>query len=699
MELQFQVTRQNIKRTDGCSAVADSVNYLTAEFNFESSDWDNTTKTATFRSGVSVYTVILDASGKCVVPWELIRAGKLKVSVYGDGANEYRITADTVDIPIYASGFSEGEESQHPTPSQYEQLTGALSEKLEEGNLKTINGQSIVGSGDIAIEGTEVVANPEGTATDSLTKIQIGEEILNIPSGGTNVEANPSGTPTASLEKIEIAGVIYNGLKGDKGDKGDNGDDYVLTSADKAEIAQIVEGEIPAVEANPSGTASTDLTKLQIGNDIYAIPSGGGSAWIDERDITTKRLKVTDDMELTNISSEETLYLYENDNLCALPDVAETTANGITYKVKDGLIYLNGTASKTFYIPVEILAPKFLLNQTMNFFIEPVSGERTTANIYVWTPFKYLSGSEEKQQKPSTGNAQFTYSKVIGFTTDTKIQVGSGAVCTNLVLRPYFGLRTSNVTPSGTTDLPTGIKHVVGNAVSNTNGTIYGIDHAFSAHVKSKTELPKLFGKKMVACGDSIAYGHSGDPYVYTIADKQNMSYDKEAVGEARLSTTSPTRSITLQVTELTDDYDYILVEGGINDALNDSTIGELTSGFDAELDATTVIGAVETICKFLVEHYASAKKLFILCHRTTNANYQPHASQTTYFEAIITALKKWNIPYIDLREYPLCGYNAYYAQTYFSQSDFSQHGGLHPNTAGYALGYIDQITAKMESI
>ena len=211
--------------------------------------------------------------------------------------------------------------------------------------------------------------------------------------------------------------------------------------------------------------------------------------------------------------------------------------------------------------------------------------------------------------------------------------------------------------------------------------------------------MPKLFGKKMVSCGDSIAYGHSGDPYVYTIADKQNMSYDKVAVGTARLSTTSPARSITLQVTELTDDYDYILVEGGINDALNGSTIGELTSGFDATLDDTTVIGAVETICKFLVEHYASAKKLYILCHRTTNANYQPHAAQTTYFDAIITALKKWNIPYIDLREYPLCGYNAYYAQTYFDQSDFSQHGGLHPNTEGYALGYIDQITAKMESI
>lgn len=153
MELQFRVTKQSIKRTDGQTPVSDSVNYLTAEFTFDSSDWDNTTKTATFRSGVSVYTVLLDSNNKCVVPWELIKAGKLKVSVYGDGANEYRITADSIDVPVYASGFSLGEESQHPTPDQYEQLTGALAEKVGVSNLKTINGNSLVGEGDIIIEG------------------------------------------------------------------------------------------------------------------------------------------------------------------------------------------------------------------------------------------------------------------------------------------------------------------------------------------------------------------------------------------------------------------------------------------------------------------------------------------------------------------------------------------------------------------
>lgn len=683
MYLRFNVESQHLTRTDRSIVVARSENYLKAKFDF-SPDWDGVTKTGVFTNGGRVYNVILD-NDECFVPTEVIRKGCFTVSVFGGDL----ITADVVTIRVEPSGYEIGGSPEPPTPGVYEQVLGMF-DKFRGGE----EGQVLSKSSDEDLEFEWVDQGGGGGGT--------------APRWGniTGILSNQADLQAALAEKENAADAFdgdYNNLTNKpslfSGDYNDLTNKPALFSGNYEDLTN--KPSIPTITANPtlSGTEA-QLGGIEINGTKYAIPSGGGSSWIDERDINTKRLKITNDMELTDINSEETLYIYDNDNLCALPDVAETTANGITYRVEDGLIYLDGTATKTFYIDVAILAPKFLLNQTMNFIIETVSGTRTTANIYVWTPFKYISGSEEKQLKPSTGNSTFTYSKVVGFTTDTKIQVGSGAVCTNLVLRPYFGLRTSNITPAETTNLPTGIKHeIVGSSLSNANGTIYGIDYAFSAHVKSKKPLPNLFGKKMVSCGDSIAYGHSGDPYVYTIADNQNMSYEKEAVGEARLTSVSPTRSVLSQVTELTDDYDFILVEGGINDALNGSTIGELTSGFDATLDDTTVIGAVETICKFLVEHYASAKKLFILCHRTTNANYQPHAAQSTYFEAIITALKKWNIPYIDLREFPLCGYNSYYAQTYFNQSDFTQHGGLHPNTAGYALGYINPITAKMESI
>lgn len=60
---------------------------------------------------------------------------------------------------------------------------------------------------------------------------------------GTKVEANPTDTATDNLTKIEIDGVVYN---------------------------------VSDVEANPTGTATQTLSKLRVGNTIYNVPSGGG---------------------------------------------------------------------------------------------------------------------------------------------------------------------------------------------------------------------------------------------------------------------------------------------------------------------------------------------------------------------------------------------------------------------------------------
>lgn len=56
--------------------------------------------------------------------------------------------------------------------------------------------------------GTTVVANPEGTATEDLEKLQVGTDIYGIPEG-TEVTANPSGTATADLKKLQVGDTIY----------------------------------------------------------------------------------------------------------------------------------------------------------------------------------------------------------------------------------------------------------------------------------------------------------------------------------------------------------------------------------------------------------------------------------------------------------------------------------------------------------
>ena len=43
MQLQFKVTKQNIVRIDAEKVVADSKNYLSAQFFFTTDEWDNKT--------------------------------------------------------------------------------------------------------------------------------------------------------------------------------------------------------------------------------------------------------------------------------------------------------------------------------------------------------------------------------------------------------------------------------------------------------------------------------------------------------------------------------------------------------------------------------------------------------------------------------------------------------------------------------
>lgn len=60
--------------------------------------------------------------------------------------------------------------------------------------------------------GTEVIANPTGTATDTLNTIQIEQVIYNIAGGsgsGTEVIANPTAEATDTLNKLQVGQIVY----------------------------------------------------------------------------------------------------------------------------------------------------------------------------------------------------------------------------------------------------------------------------------------------------------------------------------------------------------------------------------------------------------------------------------------------------------------------------------------------------------
>lgn len=219
MQLTFNVQNQIITRTDNFQPVAKSQNYLRASFTF-SDDWGNDDKIAIFHVGNDNYEMILDSENECLVPWEaLVVARNIYVSVYsGD-----RITASEALVKILPTGYTERvSATQDPSIDVYSSLLSRMNAIDED----------IVSQVDAALAEAKESGEFKGDKGDP------GEPGPMGPQG-------PQG----------IQGI--QGERGLKGDKGDPGDAYVLTEADKEEIADLVDG---AVIDDSAGIGDTDKT-------------------------------------------------------------------------------------------------------------------------------------------------------------------------------------------------------------------------------------------------------------------------------------------------------------------------------------------------------------------------------------------------------------------------------------------------------
>lgn len=66
-----------------------SVHVCLVSFQF-SKEWDNLTRTAVFRAGTESRAALLDETGQCAVPWEVLQASgvRLYAGVYGAKGND-----------------------------------------------------------------------------------------------------------------------------------------------------------------------------------------------------------------------------------------------------------------------------------------------------------------------------------------------------------------------------------------------------------------------------------------------------------------------------------------------------------------------------------------------------------------------------------------------------------------------------------
>lgn len=122
--LKFVVNNQIIERTDTFVPVRSSKNYLYAEFDFQTDDWNGKSKTVLFRSGDNdPVPVLLGETNTCLVPAEVLMGTSFGVSIIAGNL----ITANMVVVKLYESGYKTGDVPE-PAETLYEQLMTVFDE-------------------------------------------------------------------------------------------------------------------------------------------------------------------------------------------------------------------------------------------------------------------------------------------------------------------------------------------------------------------------------------------------------------------------------------------------------------------------------------------------------------------------------------------------------------------------------------------
>lgn len=210
-----------------------------------------------------------------------------------------------------------------------------------------------------------------------------------------------------------------------------------------------------------------------------------------------------------------------------------------------------------------------------------------------------------------------------------------------------------------------------------------------------------LYKKSALFIGDSISYGalddYLGMSWGGRIGEKYGMNWKNASVSGATVKYTSVNGSPLPYIkNQLTDgEFDYVIVEGGINDAMRGNPLGKISDSFKTEdFDTDTFAGSLEELLSAVKSKYPNAKVGYIVTMQVTTQSAQNTAA---YYEVAKQICDKWNVDYLDLfNDAEVTGWFVENQKTYLPDT-------LHPNAAGYELltpkiaGFAEKLRAVVK--
>lgn len=167
--------------------------------------------------------------------------------------------------------------------------------------------------------------------------------------------------------------------------------------------------------------------------------------------------------------------------------------------------------------------------------------------------------------------------------------------------------------------------------------------------------------KNVLILGDSIVYGWLANGYSF--ADYLAQEYDFAKVVKAgyvdfRLSTYDDPKKWLIDAVKQhyndAYDYDYVILQGGVNDVIYDTPMGEISEGRNPEsFDPNTFTGGLETYLYTVTSKWPGAKIGYIITYYSKDYTERgltwSYEDYKKYYDRIIEVLDKWNIDYLNL--------------------------------------------------
>ena len=205
-----------------------------------------------------------------------------------------------------------------------------------------------------------------------------------------------------------------------------------------------------------------------------------------------------------------------------------------------------------------------------------------------------------------------------------------------------------------------------------------------------------LNGKYIIFTGDSICYGAGERPeienweqtgWVRRIKEYNPLTNVKGfGVGGSTITKREGrTDSVLERLNTMLNnaaDADYIIIQGGVNDAYANIPLGDITEGFKNEFDEYTFSGALESVFDFCTKNWLGKITGFIVTFKVPSASSLEGEKFYNYMQRAIEICKKWSIPYCDLFNNSNLNYYIDTVKNNYSKDN----DGLHPNTAGYDI-------------